>query len=1242
MFFFRILSNKLLIQLIMKKIPILIMFLMFIGTQLLAQNPYWIMAPKKIYFPPSGNPQETSLPTAPLSDGYGGVASEYTQNLQLDARGEILFFVVDGIVYGKSGDRIGDLYTAVNPGPSYYMRGNAEVVIIPDPASCQRYYIVASADDGYSSLSNRIPHFALLDMSLTNEIGIKGKLLDVNSDGSTIKSLSSITPDYFTGDIYVDQKMGGISIAASKLKSDNSRLLFLTNGKKIYRYKIDNSGLNYLGSFLMSSTNIAFNNLNVRSEMELIDLPGGNYRIAVPFLYESATNDKGIRVFTADLDGSGNLISGSANQLHFAFSASDVYHPFVHGLEFSPNGNILYITHDNSYLHPNPIEYFDFSNPALGVQPLSVVNAIDFKSSQIEIGLNGKLYLATSNRLATLINPNAPNIANWTDNAVTISYSPSYGGGTSSEYYLKAYTLPDQIDGMDYEAHFYATTQCCISNIWNHATAFTATTSATWTDGNNPFNNATSPIYIREELVIPADKNITIKNMVFKFAPDAKVIVDRGGGFASGGGQLTLDNTTFTVDDRCLSTGMWLGVQVYGYSTNAQTASMFFPTTQGRLTLKNNAVIEHAQFGVDLAKLNPSTFWGIPFYLPDENYAGGIVYAENSIFRNNVNDVRFWNYVAPGNVDNLSYFKNCTFITTSQLKDPTKTPQYHAFLQNVVGVKFYGNDFKNTALTTFNYNKRGYGIYSNNSKLYVDARCMSVYLPCSGYDPNVFQGLYYGVYAISNNTTRTIRSDRNKYINNIYGMYLTGQNFATVIRNDFEVFRSKAPNPTIETVGLYLNNSTGYKVEENTFKEYNDPNVSGIGNSIGIVVNNSGEMDNVIYRNTFTNLNVGGQSQNINAPVLPSTGWNSSLHGLKWKCNTFTGNMQTADLLVTSGRIDYQQGYFFSPAVDPVQATKSPAGNKFSHSNNNAENDIKVNSAAQQFQYIHHSDYVTQPVKYTSSKVSPYMNYNIFYPVSLTSNSCPSTLSSEGMVGFQKQQIIAEIDSIDMLIAKKEILLADSEQAVSQKDKNEEANTQKSISQRVILTNELGFLKSTRSYWIYEQIRTILSDTTVENKIEMIQKILNSENILLSAVTLPVAKLPEEQLAKVDILKHFLAPITEGFESPIIEKAESSLIQITEDNDQTEIVKYLSIYPNPTTTVASTTIAVQNISKEDASVYSVEIYDLSLYGKQWWKKDFLINEAPLSVPNNILKSGFYVVKLYQNNNLIETKMLRVD
>jgi hypothetical protein len=220
------------------------------------------------------------------------------------------------------------------------------------------------------------------------------------------------------------------------------------NSVGIYRYKIDAAGFNYDNYFISHG---GFSPTIHRAEMELIELSNGNYRIATYIGSET----KGAAVFTAELDTNGKLIPDTKVRLSFRSFGESSNRPYVHGLEFSPNGNILYISHQESKPYfsnpnfPNPIEYYDFNNPVLGVQSLVVTNALDFEISQIEMGIDGKLYFATSDRLATLSDPNTPLSSNWNDTAQVISYPPNNRGFPFSPFPLNTYILPDQIDDFD-------------------------------------------------------------------------------------------------------------------------------------------------------------------------------------------------------------------------------------------------------------------------------------------------------------------------------------------------------------------------------------------------------------------------------------------------------------------------------------------------------------------------------------------------------------------------------------------------------------------------------------------------------------------------------------------------------------------------------------------------------------------------------------------------------------------------
>lgn len=1095
------------------------------------QNNVWSL-PNKFYNNSLG--QTFNLPNGPiLGQDYKGEQAQHVHNAMQDANGNLLFFVLDGKVFDRDGYLIDEMYN----NSFGLIPGGQEICIVPDPGNCQRYYIFSSSHGNFAR-----PFYSILDLSLPN-IWTPGRLGGLVYNNENTFNLSSILPS----STWFRRRMG---YAASKLRPDNSRFVFLHDGiDHIYRLKITPSGLTY-DNYIINAGGTE--SQGQRAEVELIELPNGNYRIACSSTNTNIGNFISHNIFYAELDANGNVIPGTDN-LHYFYNTTgnSSNTANVYGLEFSPNGNYLYVTHKAVPNHPNPIEYIDVAtNTAI---PLSVTNQNDFQFTQIELGKDGKIYFATNNRLATLSNPNSPNSGNWVNSAVPVSYyQTSDNNGLSI---ASSYTLPDQIDGMDYTTHFFVNTQCCLSSTYFDAEIYTAPTNATWTPGtlSNPFGSVSGTVLIEKELIIPAGKTVTIQNMTFKFAPGAKVVVQRGTG-ALPGGKLILNNTTFTVDDRCDPNAMWLGVQVYGHSNQNQTP--YSTSQQGWFIMNNGSVVEHALKGAVAVKINSSPNYPYNFTSYDFNYTGGIIQATNSYFKNNRQDIEFRRYVAPNNVNNQSRFTNCEFTTNGLLKNPNYYPVYHVFMHDVVGIGFYGNDFKNLTPSLYNFSQRGWGIYSVDAHYFVNARCISMTFPCPSFDPNEFQDLYFGIRALSSNALRTVKADRNKFINNFFGAYLGGPDFATFTRNDFEVFRSASPNPIFQTYGIYLNGCHGYKVEENTFTEFNDPNTAAPGNTYGIIVNNSGTLHNEIYKNQFHDIKIGGQAQGINGQHYNYGDPNASNQGLQFRCNTFYNDLFQADIAVTSGRIDYQQGYCL-PHTNPMTVV-SPAGNKFSHSLFDPQNDIAANNAVLAFNYAHHADLITTPLYYNFNVVTPQQCANNANPVYFDNvKSCPSKIK-DGSIIVLYPLLRAQTDSLKQVITNKEnlidggntnyllnviatqnngnvknaLLLASpylsDEVLLAYLAKNPPAghiqqvilanspvssavlnalngmnipngikkqinNAQTGVSAMTYLNNEISFASTERNSLIDERIRLFLNDTLIQNPLDSIALILKEE-----------------------------------------------------------------------------------------------------------------------------------------------------
>jgi hypothetical protein len=1113
---------------LLKTNSLLLAFSLITILKINAQNNIWSLPSS--YF---NNVSVQGLPIGGvLGLDYQGEQAQNVHNTMQDANGNLLFFVIDGKVFDKDGYFIDEMYHS-----SYgTIQGGQEIAIVPDPGNCQRYYLFSSTQGNFPR-----PFYSILDLNLPNQWtnGRNGALENFSSGNAQVLSLPS--NDWFRG---------RIGFAASKLRSDNSRFLFVHDGlSNIYRMRITLSGPifdNYIINCGGEESSVQ------RAELELLELPNGEYKLA-----SSSTQTSGINspshVFHTTLNSSGNIIPGT-NQFYYFYNTTgysvNATYPF--GLEFSPNGNYLYVVHNVTPNHPNPIEYIDVSTNIS--YPIVVSGQSDFQRTQIEIGKDNKLYFATNNRLATLSNPNTPAAANWNNSAHLITYNQTldYAG----PQFVSSYTLPDQIDGMNYSSHFSVNTQCCISSSYYDATVFNVSSNATWTAGvsTNPFASTTGTVFIEKELIIPAGKTVTIQNMTFKFAPGAKVVVERGNGLA--GGKLILDGTTFSADTRCDTNAMWLGVQVHGYNNQNQISNL--TSQQGWFIMQNKSVIEHALKGAVAVKINSSSTYPYNFTSYDFNYTGGVIQARNSTFKNNRQDIEFRKYNAPNGSNNQSLFTRCVFYTTGLLNNESLYPTYHVFMHDVVGIQYYGNKFRNDTPNEYTYWKQGWGIYSVDAQYFVNAACNNNTIPCTNIEPNEFSSLYFGIRALSGNGLKTLKVDQSEFTNNYFGIYLGGPDFATITRNKFEVYRSAAPNQTFNTYGLYLNGCSAYTVEENTYSEFNDPFVSTNGNSYGIIVNNSGPSNNTIYRNDFFNLKVGGQSQNINSVFYNPGDENPNNVGLQWKCNNFIKDIYEADLAVTSGRIAFQQGYCVSPVTQPLNAIKSPAGNRFSHSTFDPQNDFAANNSVLEFNYSHHADVITTPLYYNTAIIAPQQCFNSTYPVYYNySNSCPSKIkngitlhttlkeksdSLKLVISSLENQVDAGntnnllniISTLSTTEVKNELLAASpylSEQvliaymtvnppveyleqiiianspvsdsitallnsmSLPEETLSEINNAQSGVSAMTYLLNETGYFKSERNGLIDERIRLLINDTLISNPLDSIAIILNEESI---------------------------------------------------------------------------------------------------------------------------------------------------
>jgi hypothetical protein len=478
-----------------------------------------------------------------------------------------------------------------------------------------------------------------------------------------------------------------------------------------------------------------------------------------------------------------------------------------------------------------------------------------------------------------------------------------------------------------------------------------------------------SKVYINHNVEVDSGACLTIKSDAL-FSSEAKILVLNGGKLILDGGKLT---------NACPET-LWGGIVVYGYDT-AQYYNQYF----GVVNIINGGTIENARIGI-------STNY-CPLCENPQSLGGGIIRADGAIFRNNgiaVEFVPFRNMYQRVERPYLSSFANCRFEYTEYLNDFSDF-KYFVKLNQVNGIRFKGCDFISDTLSLSSINEETYkyrtGIYAVGSQFYVEEACLSQSVPCTRIKTSHFHGLNYGIYALGIDGARTVSVQKTFFDSNKMGIYLSAIPDVTIVQDTFEIVKEKT-NSLDTLCGLYLDNCTGFQVEENNFK--GDYCYTGIWGSchkqVGVVINNSGEENNRIYNNSFDSLFIGTLALNVNR----NSG--DKRIGLQILCNDYDSSFY--DIAVTAHEYQNESG-IAAPQGSSGLLKTSPANNTFSYTWHNLESDYA--NDCQDMVYWHLKDTTsanTKP-KSHSPEVDPLFN-RLNNQLYVKDSCCPSSFAGGG------------------------------------------------------------------------------------------------------------------------------------------------------------------------------------------------------------------------------------------------------
>ncbi|MCZ4407694.1 T9SS type A sorting domain-containing protein [Cryomorphaceae bacterium 1068] len=891
-----------------------IVLLCAISINAFAQNPFWTFPEQGLDVPGLGiNP----LPT----DDYTGQEADYVHVGLKDPYGEILFFAVDGRLYDKTGEERSEFDDG-----SDLIKGTSEALVVPQPGSCNRFYIFQGKAEGVGQTSE-FPHFSVYDDTLNI-------LLEDDPNGVYKTSWNMVTDFSLISNWgNTDHGVKGVHFAATNEFANGERWVLVSSGHKIFRVHLTCNGLvSYGWNYTIAPGADDIVEQGWRSEMELFEDTANNViRVATPYKQQSLTTGD-VKVMVVDLDSiTGNVIPGSRVDIEFPDQINAVP-SYVHGMEFSPDGSALFFIHDPMPGYPSPFSVYDFSSDQLVNLNFTGISA--FERSQIQISGspgNYTLYLASGSHLGTLSDPDFPVTGTWNPNAIALSggYSSNLGGNPSTSLEDIKRIVPDQIDYMDYDSMFVkASCDCCRKYAYakpKQDTSLIVTVSDTWAPGlnGNPWDAlSTDTIFIRDSIYVSEGVNLRISDLNFRFGKEGVIVVKRGNETTDGAVLTLTDSTHITTDFRCSELKyncpdpdsddckaiFWQGIRVEGHDDLSQSISS--PTKQGRLNMDKGSTLEFAELGI------------LAGHEQFNQYGGGIVRIKDSFIKDCPTGIRFDKYFATdgtSEIFNLAEINNMHFFWTDTLLHFSYSLKYHVDIYKSSGITLRGNLYELQDWTSFSPLSRGIGINIVNSRVVERWLCNENPEPvnCGNIVRSKFLNMVKGINATSSGSTRTLEAGYGIYENNYIGIHAIGLENPKLLDNDFKV-----PNTTNRS-GITLTNSTGYMVENNYFTSMA---LSPVATNIGIYVQNSGEAMNEIYNNIFKNIALGIASAGQNADCV-----STYQNGLRWICNRFEQTIPVADIYVYSGNVSDDQGECSTPA---------PAGNIFSHTTNGF--DIKV------------------------------------------------------------------------------------------------------------------------------------------------------------------------------------------------------------------------------------------------------------------------------------------------------------
>lgn len=517
------------------------------------------------------------------------------------------------------------------------------------------------------------------------------------------------------------------------------------------------------------------------------------------------------------------------------------------------------------------------------------------------------------------------------------------GGGTVR------WSSPKQMGRMhrslSFAQYYGGTGQGSFSNARNFAYGFCETpleitNNETW---NFPYKSYS-------DIVVKRGATLTLTCRL-EMIPQAKIIVEPGATLIVDGGVITSAKCGGPDKE-----GLWRGIQVWGQDAFNQTSfdSEGF-LRQGKIEVKNGAIIEHAQVAIEANK--PGSWGG----------GGGIIIVENSTLRNNWKSIHFTKYTG---FNNISWISDNVFEINENWKLPNNPVNF------IEGWRFRAVAVQSNTFVNNNPNVKVNGVYVESAGVVIHGIKPSAVDVCDSENEawlanrfinleKAIEGKWTGGVPTGNAFGYTPKVRRNIFENCVYSVINSGMpNFAA---DQNKIFLGDDDLDAQYNVGIYHIGGVNYTIQDNCIEQVGAPMNA---KPVGVVVFNTGGEDHRVYRNKSFDVDYAFLGMHKNRSASPQ---NNAYKGLQFICNENYGD-QIYDFAVTSlfpsdpmSGIRYLQGGNGNPSQST--GSISPAANKFSHFCETDASDY-FNGVINPMIYFHKEDAIQTPDCYTQSSIS--------------------------------------------------------------------------------------------------------------------------------------------------------------------------------------------------------------------------------------------------------------------------------